>query len=317
MLVYPLRAWETISHDGRTGADGGVDIRAIERLENGAERKWCIQCRRYGKAPAATLRTALDDVLSEGEPAPDALIVAVACNVTKKAREAYERHARAKGVTRPVLWTESILEAMLYSSRHDLLFAFCGVPLAHQEREREAGLRRSIAMKRRLASILQTKKRGHRMVIRSVDDESYPDHNAALPLKDGAYIDTWFHLEFNRTYFGGLEFVLDCVSIVRDDQGHWDLVDPTGVGEQNAPNATEVSSGDGEHLRVERGWQVARIPYRNIVEIDEDGDEFERGPHLFCRYAERGRPYESILYVVGEHDYLGHEKRVRFPDPRS
>ncbi len=35
-LVYRLRTWEDIHHDGRTGTDDGVDIRAIEKAVDGS-----------------------------------------------------------------------------------------------------------------------------------------------------------------------------------------------------------------------------------------------------------------------------------------
>jgi hypothetical protein len=39
-LVYKAREWEDIHHDGRSGSDDGVDIRAVERTMDGALRYW-------------------------------------------------------------------------------------------------------------------------------------------------------------------------------------------------------------------------------------------------------------------------------------
>ena len=37
---------------------------------------------------------------------------------------------------------------------------------------------------------------------------------------------------------------------------------------------------------------------RNIVECDEEGDEYYPGPHLYCKYAENGEPYESKIFKL-------------------
>jgi hypothetical protein len=57
-LVYPLRDWREMAHVGRLGSDDGVDIDAIEQADDGARRRWVIQCKRYKtftaqQAPAA------------------------------------------------------------------------------------------------------------------------------------------------------------------------------------------------------------------------------------------------------------------------
>jgi hypothetical protein len=38
------------------------------------------------------------------------------------------------------------------------------------------------------------------------------------------------------------------------------------------------------------------IPFRNIVEIDTMGDEYYAEPHIYCRFADAGAPYEEFRY---------------------
>jgi len=47
-------------------------------------------------------------------------------------------------------------------------------------------------------------------------------------------------------------------------------------------------------------WYLGRIPYRNIVEIDTIGDGIYPEPHLYCRFADAGMPYEEFRYVWSE-----------------
>jgi hypothetical protein len=126
-LIFPLHPWTDIRHYGRTGADGGVDILAKERLEDGGEREWRVQCRRYGKAGKGVLTAAVNDALSSSKRPPEVLLVVVACDVTRAAHEAYAAHAASQGVATPLLWTASLLEARLYNNRRDLLFAYFGI----------------------------------------------------------------------------------------------------------------------------------------------------------------------------------------------
>ena len=45
-------------------------------------------------------------------------------------------------------------------------------------------------------------------------------------------------------------------------------------------------------------FQLARIPYRNIVDVDMIGDEYYPQPHIYCRFADGGAPYEGFRYVL-------------------
>jgi len=42
-------------------------------------------------------------------------------------------------------------------------------------------------------------------------------------------------------------------------------------------------------------FTIGRIPFRNIFEIDEEGDEYYNFIHLHCRFADAGTPYEVII----------------------
>ena len=48
---------------------------------------------------------------------------------------------------------------------------------------------------------------------------------------------------------------------------------------------------------------IARIPYENIVETDVDGDQYYPQPHIYCRFAHGGEPYEGFRRVLIGADY--------------
>jgi Restriction endonuclease len=125
-MVYRLLKWEQIDHDGRSGSDAGVDLRAIEQLDDGSLRDWFVQCRRYQKVAAAELQRAVNDTLKKVDRAPEVLLVVVACDVSLRARTSYEKYARKKGIISPYIWSASTLETKLYSDYPDLLPRFKG-----------------------------------------------------------------------------------------------------------------------------------------------------------------------------------------------
>lgn len=58
-----------------------------------------------------------------------------------------------KGIKQVVVWTSSILEAMLYSDYQDLLFAFFGINLTEQYNNRIKNIRMTVALKKKMTKI--------------------------------------------------------------------------------------------------------------------------------------------------------------------
>ena len=300
-LIFPLHPWVDVRHYGRLGGDGGVDILAKERVEDGVERVWFIQCRRHSRASQGTLTQAVDDTLAKTGAAPNVLLVVLACDVTRAAHESFRRYASAKGVKTPLLWTASVLEARLHSERRDLLFSYFGISEAAEAREQEASISRNIALKKRLRkdlladpkSVNWDKARKHppdkfehsEVIVHSIDDMSYPDVDS-----ESTGISGWFKLEVWDYYHNGLEFVLRVERGARDSEGYWAVLEHDQ--QFNTERFTEI-----------RIFLIGRIPYRNIVDYDVIGDEYYPQPHLYCRFANGGEPYEGFRYVLISDEY--------------
>jgi hypothetical protein len=312
-MVYRLHKWEQIDHDGRSGSDEGVDIRALGRLDDGSLRDWFVQCRRYQKITAKGLESAVNDTLKKVDRPPEVLLVVVACNISLTSRTAYEKYARKKGIISPYLWPASTLETKLYSDYPDLLFAFFGISLARQERTIEANVRRYLTMKRRLKRILKPPSDVPLpLIIRSIDDERYPDVDANPPM---GRMSSWVHLEFHGFYHNGIEVPLRnprmvYVIIERSSepwwQSRWAIID---LCEEGIKWVGDGQGDEGHSYRfydcidetrytVRKARSLGRIPYRNIIDCDEEGDEYYPVPHLYCRFADEGQPYEAIVYKL-------------------
>ena len=300
-LIFPLHPWVDIQHYGRVGGDGGVDIYAKERTEDGEDRDWYVQCRRYAKATVSTLRTAVDDALEKASKTPDVLLVVIACDPQRSAHESYVKYAASKGVSTPLLWTASVLEARLYAERRDLLFSYFGFSAVTEARHRESTISRNISMKKRLRKELIKKSKeidrekarrnppekfeDSEVIIHSIDDTSYPDIDDK---KTG--ISGWFKLEIWNFYHNGLEFVIWIDSGIVDEEGNWAVIN------------YDQKFDETKYKKIKM-FQLARIPYRNIVDFDMIGDEYYSQPHIYCRFADGGAPYEGFRYVLKNDEF--------------
>lgn len=312
-LIYPLHPWEDIRHYGRQGGDDGVDIFAVENLENGDRRKWIVQCKRYAKASRSDLVKAIDEAVPDSVSPPEVLLLIASCDISKVAHEAYEKYAFKKGVSTPLVWTQSILEAKLYSERQDLLFSYFGVSQASEARESERRIKRNLVMKRRVQRELLTESVSSREVlarpnqrfcsteaiIHSIDDSEYP----WVSEEPEGSISGWFKLEFWDTYFNGIEFILGIREIVIGKDEKWAIL-------------SHIDDVEGVDFFKSKVWHIGRIPYRNIVEIDSSGDEYYPFPHIYCRFADRGEPYEGHVYRLIDRNYhvMNNDMKVLFKD---
>lgn len=289
-LVYRLQQWEDIHHDGRTGADDGVDIRALTTAPDGSLRAWSIQCKRYTKFSAVDGKAAVREAVTKTTVAPDVMLLIVGCDVSFAARKAYETAATAAGIGSALLWTASKLEMMLWTDHPDLLFGYFGISTARKERTRETNLRRVMAMKRKLKRVFPAQKYKPRIIVRSIDDESYPE---SVEVPSGS-ISPWFRVEFCGHYHGGVEVYLNIEYIVVDKSSDaWSTIT---YGEGGLPSTTREEEFFKETpYSVVKVFVIGRIPFRNIFEVDEDGDEFYAEPHLYCKFADRGEPYEEVI----------------------
>lgn len=133
-MVYRMRPWEDLNHFGKKGSDDGIDIRAIELLENGKKDTYHIQCKRYSKITTTQLRKIVDEYLAKNDRIPDFYILAISCSLTKRQIESFEQYCKEKGFKSYSIWTATVIEAMLYGNYHDLLFAYFGINLIEEKK---------------------------------------------------------------------------------------------------------------------------------------------------------------------------------------
>ena len=293
-----------------SSSDNSDDLKEKwERWFDEVERTWFIQCRRYSSASKSTLCKAVDDSLDTCNIIPDVLLIILGCDVTRKAHENYIEYAVQKEVKTPLLWTSSILEAQLYSSRKDLLFSYFGISEAIEMRKQEIGITRQLSIKKRLRQEIMKKTKdinwekasqyppykfqSNLIIIRSVDDISYPT------VEEDSGISGWFKLNIWDFYYNGLEVIITSVYGIINKEGKWSLID------------YDQSFNQEIYKKIKLLW-IGRIPFRNIVEIDTIGDEYYSYPHIYCRFSCGGEPYESYRYILIEQYPISMDQSMRF-----
>lgn len=134
------------------------------------------------------------------------------------------------------------------------------------------------------------------VIVHRIDDTSYPEHD-----KEGRGISGWFKLEILDFYHGGLHGILDIECVLLD----------------SASRGWSVLSHDQEQLpfaarfRVAKSFKTGKIPWRNILHYDMEGDEYYPQPHIYCEYADAGMPYEGYsFFLLGD----GYEHELYLAD---
>jgi len=303
-LVYRHKHWEDIHHDGRLGSDDGVDIRGVTTGDDGAIQIWVVQCKRYTKFTAADGRAAVREAVKKASVIPDVILLIVGCDVTVASRSGFEMAAIEAGIKCAVLWTAAKLETMLYTDHPDLLFGYFGVSIAQKIRSREMSLQRSLVLKRKMRKIFPPVQHTQGILIRSIDDVDYPN---SIESKG---ISPWFRVAFFDHYHNGIKVSLQIIAIIHDVKtGKWASINYAERGDISKSDEEYFENSTYEVVKVR---VVGKIPFRSIIEVDEEGDEYYDVPHIYCRFENSGEPYEEVFMseVNGHREFL---KEQRFP----
>ena len=136
------------------------------------------------------------------------------------------------------------------------------------------------------------------VILRSIYDEVYPNAN------DDGEPSSWFKSYLHDTYNDGIQIHLNYWTyekIIINPFGEWVL-----------KSEFDESQYSGETLQLNVNV-IGRIPFYNVVEINEDGDDYFGCPHIYCIFQEDMGPFTEICYEY--HDYET-GKRILFEKGR-
>lgn len=296
-MIYRMKRWLSLDHFGKQGSDRGVDIRAIEELENGKKKVYYFQCKRYKKMTKSIIHGIIDKYLEQNVDIPDIYVLVVGCSLSRDLTEDFEAYSKNKGFAAALVWTSSVLECKLINEYQDLLFAFFGINLTEKRNNAIQSIRRNVALKKRMHEDFlkhgrpSNEERMARLqnpsmrfihsevLIRSINDRVYPDNT----LNNHDYTG-FFKAEVYNFYHNGL--------IV-----------------YTMPYVTDINIKQYEDRFEKEQYEVVRvraqvfgfIPFENIIEYDLEGDEYYMYPHLFCDFVKPSNPFEKIGYKVDDY----------------
>lgn len=300
-MVYRMRRWDKLDHFGKKGSDDGIDIKAVEILENGKSNLYFFQCKRYKKISKSQLKNIIDDFLKKDNIIPEYYVLVISCSLTKKQIEYFEQYCKENGFKSILIWTSSIIEAKLYTDYQDLLFAYFGINLTDKTKKLTGSIRRNIALKKRMKKDF-LKSSGSRtseevmerirnpylkfeyskVLIRSIYDTAYPKDNTLLNDDHTGY----YKGEIYDFYHNGIQ--VRAFPYVKDIK----IKIPKSINSDEY----DIDSEEYDIVKV-RAEVLGCIPFENIIEYDIDGDEYYMYPHLFCDFTNVSDPYESIKYL--------------------
>lgn len=339
-LLYDFRNWMQLESTGRTGSDEGFDVRgweivasldeSVEEEDDPAtaprlERQWLIQCKREGKIGPTKLRKYLEEVVEGNEGDLHGLIFVASCDFSKKSRDEFRSRVRELGLNEAYLWGKGEIEDLLFQPKNDhLLFAYTGISLQMRKRSLKAEIRARLATKRKVKRWLSE---GSTVLVRDASDDRYPNLDSDETM-DRSSRGRWQVLSFEECVADGLKFLVKrCHAFIDEQTGEWDRSefddDAIFIGFHD-PWLDDSSEISEMRLAVRKKWtalpsenstfytEYRIMPYDNVLDIDQDGDEICSCPHIYTTpYHPEYGPFWGYFFPDFSRDILpDHEKRV-------
>lgn len=332
-LAYEFKPWRRLEATGRSGSDDGFDARGYEivakeaqssSLEDGElsdeqsspnegidDRLWLIQCKRERTIGPKALIKYLDDTVLGPSEKLHGLVFTAACDFSKKARDDFAEKCREMKLEEWHLWGKAELEDRLFRPENDhLLFAYFGISLSIRRRSQRADLRARLGMKRKANRILKDQSHAS-LLLRSPDATEYPYIDDLTDFKQNPL---WMVWPYRGMSHGGLEFCVQrYFAYLSDDGKSWDAamaVNDARSSEHDDPWLGEDRSDEKRQAVYEfwskipepnRAWLevVGLVPFDDILDIDDLGDEYVQAPHVYVPFASGRRgPFKGFIAKV-------------------
>lgn len=307
--------YEDIRSYGIKGADEGVDILCTKR---GGTSKYFIQCKRYDSLTKSELLKIVDRIISGNNGYQGHIIMVVtSCDVTKESYEAYEKYAIEKGFSKASIVDRTSLDSKLHLEKFKFVKErFFGTEISKEEQARkklkDTKKGKKLVEKKLLLPIVDnsrnaimnrqanpsSKFRETEVILHSIYDDAYPDS------KDDGEPSSWLKSYLHDIYNDGIQthiYCWTCEKIVVNPFGKWVL---------KSEFDRNHHTSDTLELNVNI---IGRIPYYNIVDINEDGDDYYACPHIYCIFNGDMGPFSEICYEY--HDFETN-KRILFEKNR-
>lgn len=297
---------------GIKGSDDGVDILCTEK---NTKLKHFIQCKRYQSLSLSELKGIVDRIVEcyNNDYHGNVLTVVTSCDVRKDVYEGFEKYALCKGFSKTLFYGQVYLDSILHLEKYERVKArFFNSEISKEERARKKRNDTKVGKQLVETKLLKTFNDFNRetiqrlqadpswrfkeseIIVRSIYDEVYPGSN------ENDEPDTWFRSFLHDTWNDGIQLHLASWT--------YETIVINPIGQWMTKKEFEQISYEGETLELKVNI-IGRIPFYNIVDIDEEGDNYYPYPHLFCIFTGKEGPFSEICYEY--HDYETN-KRIMF-----
>ena len=291
-----------------------------------------MQCKREKAIGPKQLARYLDDITDPA--ALYGILFAAACDFSMAARNRFREKVREMGLAEAHLWGKGEIEDLLFQPKNDhLLFAYFGISLVTRRRALKTEVRAKLATKRKASRVLEQHR--HRPVLlRDATDDRYPyaDDDTGQHLLQRR---RWTVMYYEGAFSEGLHFVLHRhPAYMGDDREEWDFAEKFDSGPvMSYENPWRLDKNDMEEVRAETFaiWEAfpeqnrayfmvyAVLPYENILDIDDIGDEWFDKPHIYTtEFQLKKEPFcgfvESLEAINGRGQSLIARAMNPFPD---
>ena len=303
-IVYRMKDWLHCNNLGACGSDNGIDIRAIEVSQEGAERVHHFQCKRQRSIVKSELEAIIDDYCARNEP-PFRYYLVLGCKISKKNLDSVQEYGKKHGIDPVIVWDASYLEAVLCFEHPNLLNRFFGIQPNGETEAQSALIRKRIAMEERMRKDF-LKAFTHLSSAARIELGQKP----WLKFK---YSDVIIRSIFDNNY-----------PIMRDDGHGYTRAEVYDFSHEGLLVRTMPFKTHARYRRQGTPCEysgtlevVGCVPFERIVEYKMDGDEFYACPHLFCEHKVGESPFSKILYVDEFGSAIPQEQIIQFLDIQS
>ena len=323
-LIYDYKDWQTIEATGRSGNDGGFDIRAYEKVEVVSHSKdeyeeqeeahpmagnlWMIQGKREKELGPKRVKEILTDIDSKNPPY--GYILAASANFSKDSYDVFREELRKKGVMEFYLWGKAELEDMLHLPKNDrILFTFFGVSLVSKRRSRATEIRQVVINKNKLYKIFGDGANFYKSVLlRDSKDSKYP---YKTEYKDFEKRPRWREYEAVDYHPSGLIVALrKHFAYIDTEKKEYDYTEAINLIYRESDSQEERNEQQTDRDKIENYWEHlprrnqatffknGSIRYDEMLVIDDKGDGWHKFPHIFTDFDFRTGP------IAGSYEYL-------------
>ncbi len=280
-IIYRLKNWENIKHYGATGKDDGIDIYVSEKIDDN-EIKWIVQCKRYKSINKSQLKDVIDTI----KQVPDIFLLITACDISKNNQDFFENYAKENKIKKVEIWTQSILEAKLFSDYNDLLFIYFDIDQRKKINNNVQLINRKIKFrdlfKKELYNKFDPSQPGigfHRFNCSKVIIQKIGYLNKEENVKDEFGWYKYFGGEPYNITDEGIILIIGLVSgYVKDNK----FIQKNKINEKN------------NNIVFSDFYEIGLLSYDNILTYDFHSDEGR--PIMYCKYTGKYGPFKKVYY---------------------